>query len=269
MRYQLLVLDIDGTVTNTEKKVLERTREAVIRLQEQGIHVVLASGRPPEGVYPVARTLELERFSSYILAFNGARIIDVGSRRCVFEKTLPRHIPGRLLEDALKNQVGVAVYQPGVIVAGTMPDCYMKRESAVSKMPLRYCPEFMKKPNNPVNECLITGAPDILDVLEPAFSHKYFHEVEVYHSEPFYLEVVPKNVDKAYGLKHLLRLLGITKEEMVCCGDSYNDIRMLQCAGVGVAMANAEEAVKAVADYTTERDNDHDGIVEVIEKFFN
>ena len=75
-------------------------------------------------------------------------------------------------------------------------------------------------------------------------------------------------MDKAYGLKYLLRHLNIPKEEMVCCGDSYNDIRMLQYAGVGVAMANAPENVKLFADYVTERDNDHLGVAEVVERFF-
>ena len=74
-------------------------------------------------------------------------------------------------------------------------------------------------------------------------------------------------MDKAYGLKYLLQALGIPREKMVCCGDSYNDISMLQYAGLGIAMENAPEQVKMVADAVTEKDNDHDGIVEVIERF--
>lgn len=75
-------------------------------------------------------------------------------------------------------------------------------------------------------------------------------------------------MDKAYGLKHLLEILNIKREEMVCCGDSYNDISMIRFAGLGVAMANAQKKLKDSADYITERDNNHNGIVEVIERFF-
>ena len=75
-------------------------------------------------------------------------------------------------------------------------------------------------------------------------------------------------MNKAYSLKHLLNILGIKREEMVCCGDSFNDISMIQFAGMGVAMANAQEKLKNVADYVTEQDNNHNGIVEVIERFF-
>ena len=100
--YELLVLDIDGTVTNTEKEVTDRTREAVIQIQKKGVKVVLASGRPPQGVYPVARTLGLGKYDSFLLAFNGGRIIRLNTGECVFEKRLPRHIPKRLCKDAQK-----------------------------------------------------------------------------------------------------------------------------------------------------------------------
>ena len=99
-------------------------------------------------------------------------------------------------------------------------------------------------------------------------ARKYCHEAQVFRSEPFFLEVTPKNVDKAYCLRHLLEILGIKREEMVCCGDGFNDVSMIQYAGLGVAMANAQERVKEVAVYSTCYDNDHDGIAEVLEKFF-
>ena len=268
MNYQLLVLDIDGTVTNSKKEVLKKTREAVIRIQEQGIRVVLASGRPPEGVFPIARELQLDRFGSYVLAFNGARIIDFRTRNCMFEKCLPRHIPARLLEEAGKNGIGMAAYQEGFILSGTGTNKYLELESFISGMRIEHETDPSVFSRLSVNECLLTGDPQDMENLEPVFKRRYFHEVEIFNSEPFYLEVTPKNVDKAYGLKHLLRILEIPREAMVCCGDSYNDMGMLQTAGVGVAMANAPDRVKAVADYVTVNDNDHDGIAEVIERFF-
>ncbi len=88
MNYELLVLDIDGTVTNSKKEVMARTCEEVIRIQKQGIKVVLASGRPPEGIYPIARKLQLDQFDSYILAFNGGKIIHIKTGTCIFERRL-------------------------------------------------------------------------------------------------------------------------------------------------------------------------------------
>ena len=271
MKYKLLVLDIDGTTADSQKNIAPEIRDALIGLQDQGVRVVLASGRPPEGVFPVAEYLELARYGSYILAFNGGKIMEAGSRTCIFDKRLPGYLPRRLWEDAVKHGIGMAAYREGVIAAGTEPDSYMELESRITGMPIRYPADFSGS-SGPgafsVNECLLTGHPDELEALEPYLSYKYFHEAQVFHSEPWYLEVAPKQVDKAYGLKYLLRHLNIPKEAMVCCGDSYNDIRMLQYAGVGVAMANAPENVKLFADYVTERDNDHLGVAEVVERFF-
>lgn len=268
MKYQLLVLDIDGTANNSEKQVMEKTKKRIIELQENGIRVVLASGRPPQGVVSVAYELQMDRFGSYILAYNGSKIIECGTGRCIFEKYLPRHLPVSLWKAAKEDGVGFAAYRNDAIVAGTVPDKYMELESKVSSLPIEYHENFGKYMDFPVSQCLITGEPEDLETLEPVLTYKYVHEAQVFHSEPYYLEVTPKNVDKAYGLKHLLNILNIPREEMVCCGDSFNDLTMIQFAGVGVAMANAVDRLKALADYVTVSDNDHDGVAEAIEKFF-
>ncbi len=268
MNYELLVLDIDGTVTNSKKEVMARTCEEVIRIQKQGIKVVLASGRPPEGIYPIARKLQLDQFDSYILAFNGGKIIHIKTGTCIFERRLPAHIPKRLWKDALEYGIGMAAYGTGAILAGTIPDKYLKLESGISQMPIEYHKNLGTERKLEVNQCILTGDPDVLERIEPILFGRYFHQAQIFHSEPFYLEVSPKNVDKAYGLKHLLNILGIAREKMICFGDSYNDIRMLQYAGLGVAMKNGPEHVKAVADLVTKQDNDHDGIGEMIRYLF-
>lgn len=165
---------------------------------------------------------------------------------CLFEKRLPGHIPVRMREDADKYEVGIAVYQTGAILAGTEPDRYMQTEAEITGLEIHRCEDFDMVRKLDVNECLITGEPDDLEAIEPVLTMKYRHEAQVFHSEPWYLEVTPQNVDKAYGLKHLLKVLDIPREAMVCCGDSYNDIAMIQYAGVGAAMANGTDRLKAV-----------------------
>ena len=268
MEYKFLVLDIDGTVTNSQKEITPKTREAIIRLQEKGVPVAIASGRPPKGVYKVADCLCFQEFGSYILPFNGARILNYKTKECVFEKTLPLSLPARLWRDAVENRLGIITYRDEVIYSGTEPDEYMAIESRINDMPIEYREDFGSFINYPVNKCLMTGRGEDLEALEPMLAQKYIHEAQVFRSEPYFLEITPKNVDKAYSLKHLLPILGIRREELVCCGDGFNDVSMIQFAGLGVAMANAQEKVKERADYITERNNDQDGIAEVIEKFF-
>lgn len=268
MSYKLLVLDVDGTVTNSAKAVTKKTREAIIRLQERGVRVVIASGRAPNGVFPIAQALHLPRFKSYILAFNGAKIVDLQTRACIYEKFLPSCIPENLFKDSLKYRLGFLTYSDATLAAGTKPDRYMALESRISDMPIEYHRNFRPDGAHPVNGCLLTGKPAHIAQLEPVIADKYAAEAEIFRSEPCFLEVVPKGVDKGHSLKRLLRLLDIRWEQVVCCGDSFNDITMVKLAGVGVAMANAQNAVKEAADYVTKNDNDHDGVAEVIERYF-
>ena len=102
MGYRLLVLDIDGTVTNSRKEVTEETRKAIVRLQEKGVRVAIASGRHPKGVLPIAKILNFHETGNFILAFNGAKIIDVRQNTCVYERGFRLIFPpgcGRMLKN--------------------------------------------------------------------------------------------------------------------------------------------------------------------------
>jgi len=95
---------------------------------------------------------------------------------------------------------------------------------------------------------------------------KYGNELSIYRSEPFFLELMPMNIDKAYSLQILSGKIGLNKEQLISCGDGYNDLTMIRFAGLGVAMGNAQESVKSAADYVT-ASNDNNGVLKVIEKF--
>ena len=266
MDYKLLVLDIDGTATNSQKEVTPVTRDAVIRLQKTGVPVAIASGRPVPGVAPVADSFSFEEYGSYALCYNGAKIINWKTKECVYSKTLPEFLPRQLYQDACQYNTGILTYLPddSGIICGSHIDEYMQLESRICNIPIISGGEgFVSKVSFPVTKCLLTGNPDDIERLEPLIAKKYRHEANIFRSEPFYLEIMPKNVDKAYCLSKLLNILGIGREEIVCCGDSYNDITMIQYAGMGVAMANAKPEVKDVANCIT-RSNDDDGIAYVI-----
>lgn len=271
MDYKLLVLDIDGTATNSQKEVTPSTREAVIRLQEAGIPVAIASGRPTPGVAPIADIFDFDKYGSYTLSYNGAKITNWKTKECIYQKTLPISLAQRLFLDACRFDVGILTYSTDEtrLYCGRSIDQYMELEARICHLELVDCKDtFAKQITFPSVKFIFTGDPSILEVIEPILAEKYRHEANVFRSEPFFLEVLPKRVEKAYCLSKLLPLLGIKREEMVCCGDSYNDLSMIQYAGLGVAMANAKQPVKDIADYIT-LSNDEDGIAHVIEKFFH
>ena len=107
---------------------------------------------------------------------------------------------------------------------------------------------------------------DYLAMVEPRVKAALGKNFSVYRSEPFFLEVLPKGIDKALSLERLLEVIGMNREQMIACGDGYNDLSMIKFAGLGVAMENAVLPVRNAADYITDSNND-DGVGKVVEKF--
>ena len=267
MDYKVLALDIDGTLVNSKKEISKPTLEALIDIQEQGYHVVLASGRPTGGMVKYADALNFDKYGSFVLSFNGARITDWRTKETIFNQTVPNNVVPELLEIAKANDVGMVVYKEGdLIIAGTEINDYMMHEATLTGLPIEYRPEYFNNMECPTNKCLMAGEPEILIRLEKELQKRYHGLLLITRSEPFFLEFMPMNVDKAHSLVHLMNGLGMNAEQLICCGDGFNDISMIEIAGLGVAMENAQDRVKAAADYVTSS-NDDNGIVKVIEKF--
>ena len=133
-------------------------------------------------------------------------------------------------------------------------------------MQIKKVESFTSFVNYNVPKCLIVGNEKHIIKLEKEMKQKFCEEMSIYRSEPFFLELMPLNVDKAISLKRLLKHLSIDKSEMVACGDGYNDLSMIELAGLGIAMENAQPAVKEIADYIT-LSNDCAGVAAAIDKF--
>ena len=267
MRYEMLVLDLDGTLTNSEKKITPPTKEALLEIQEAGKKVVLASGRPTPGITPLAEMLRLADFGSYILAFNGARIINCRTGQIVYDKTVPPSaIP--VVYDIVKqfDNIDVITYTDKEIISGIKSNKYDEIEAMITGMPIVEVENFVEYIDFPINKFLVTGNPDLLDEVAEVLKERFHSFLNVYKSQPFFLEVVPQNIDKANSLQKLLNSIGLTADQMICCGDGYNDLSMIEYAGLGVAMANAEPLVKEKADFVT-KSNDEDGVLYVIDQF--
>lgn len=266
MNEKILVLDIDGTLTTSSKEISPETKKGIIRIQERGHLVMLASGRPTPGMMRYAKELELEKFGGYLLSFNGARIVNCRTGEIVYQRTLPRFVIPSLYHFAKEQHCGLITYCGDYVVSGTGMDEYIELETRINGMPVREVADFVDFVDFDVNKCLMTAPAGKAEVYVKLLQEKFADTLSIYRSEPFFIEIMPKNVDKATSLDRMLETVGLKKEDAICCGDGYNDITMIAYAGVGVAMANAREEVKAVADYVT-ASNDEDGLVDVIDKF--
>lgn len=263
---KMLVLDIDGTLTNSQKEITPETKKAIIAIQERGHKVMLASGRPTPGMRRYEQELELEKYGGYLLSFNGGRIINCRTGEIVFQKVFPSVLIPKLYKFAQKNHCGLVTYFGDKIISAFQPDEYVSIESRINGMKVQMVPNFTDFVDFEVNKLLMTAPPEKAERFEAILNEEYGDVISVYRSEPFFIELMPKGVDKASSIDRMLDTVGLTRENIICCGDGYNDMTMIEYAGVGVAMANAQEKVKEKADYIT-KSNDEDGIVQVIDEF--
>ena len=362
MKYKLLVLDIDGTLTNEKKEITRHTKQTILRMQKAGVKVVLASGRPAYGVVPTARELELEQYGGFILSYNGGRIVDCSTGRTIYEKTIPHKLMGGIygqvhdLDAALMTYEGdriitekpqdayvakesfinkmkvkgvgnfldyvtfpvvkclvaadggfILSYNGGRIVdcstgrtiyEKTIPhklmggiygqvhdldaalmtyegdriitekpqDAYVAKESFINKMKVKGVGNFLDYVTFPVVKCLVAADGGYLEAVEDKLKGYFGSQLSIFRSEPYFLEIMPKDIDKASSLERLRLQLGLERAEIAACGDGLNDISMIQYAGLGIAMANAQEAVKRVCDFVT-KSNEEEGVAYAIDRF--
>jgi len=166
---------------------------------------------------------------------------------------------------AKEHGVNILTYEDDLIITPNAGDEYVEKESTINKLKVKEIQDMETYVQFPVVKFLMLDEGNYLAMVEPKVKAALGRDYSVYRSEPYFLEILPKGVDKAASLERLLMKLGMSKDEMIACGDGYNDLSMIQYAGLGVAMENAVLPVKLAADYVTLSNND--GVAHVIEKF--
>lgn len=264
--YTIIALDLDGTLTNSKKEITPRTYDALMAAQQRGVKIILASGRPVYGMEHLAEQLRMEEYGGYVLAFNGGKLIDWRTKEVIMEQKLPNELVASIYHSAVDADLAVLTYRGKTIVTNKAFDRHVMHNAYINRLPLVELDDFLNEIEYPVNKCLIVGEPERLAVLEKKMLAEYGDTMGIFRSQPFFLECVPPGIDKAHTLEILCSKRGIKKEEIIACGDSWNDLSMIEYAGLGVAMGNAVDDLKAKADYVT-ASNEEDGIAEVIERF--
>ena len=264
--YKLIVLDLDGTLTNAKKEITLRTKQVLLRVQQKGMKIVLASGRPTCGIIPLAEELELSKYGGFILSYNGGKIVDYKTKKVLFEMILPSDVIPHLYRASKEYGTAILSYKDKSILTEHPEDKYVLIEANLNKMNIERVDSFTQALNFTVTKCLMVGESGKIAKAEKQLQEKLGNIMSVYRSEPFFLELVPQSIDKAKSLEYLLNYLKISQDEIIACGDGYNDVSMIRFAGLGVAMANACDDVKACADYVT-CSNEEDGVAHVVEKF--
>lgn len=271
--YKIIALDLDGTLTRTDKRISEHTRDVLIRAQKAGKKVVLASGRPTRGMAFLADELEMQRYGGTVLAFNGGEITDWQSGEVINSVVLPDDVLPLLYDFSKEKGFAVMTYCGGEIRTEEEGNKYIMKSAFRNRMNVKRVDSFLDaaKEWGHLPKCLIVGEPERLAVFEKemhefAKGHPCMAEIDFFRSEPYYLEVVPKGIDKGQCLQMVLDHYGLKSDSLIACGDAYNDVSMIRFAGLGVAMGNGQDCVKQIADYITDS-NEADGVAKVVEKF--
>jgi len=266
-KYKVLALDIDGTLTNSKKEITPAVLNAVRRLQNADIPVLLVSGRPEMGIEHVAKELGFYEYGGYVFAYNGGKIVNKKTGEVVLNQTLPKDMVQPVIDYIKDKDVAILTYNGNDIITEKPDDIYVQKEVMITHMNVRKVDNFSAAIDFPVNKFLITGEPSYLETLVEEMAEAFAPRLNIFRSEPFFIEVVSQGIDKALSLSKLMEMFGLSKENLVACGDGHNDVTMIDYAGMGVAMENACDEVKRVSNFIT-KSNDEDGVAFAIDKFF-
>lgn len=268
-KYKMLVTDMDYTLLNKEKQVSERNREALKRAVEKGVHMVVATGR----IYTSARIYaKLLRLSTPIIASNGAIIKDAS--KTVFRDILNQDTVREMLRLCHKYGAYCHFFTENTIYSEKLINVslrytewnkYMGEEDQVKIRIVDDGEEIIEAAKSEVLKAVVfDDDDDKIQKLREGIIETGI--VSVSQSMKHNLEVMNKGVTKGNAVRILAQMYGINREEIIAIGDNENDISMIEYAGLGIAMGNAEESLKRVANHIT-GDYQEDGVAEAIEQF--
>lgn len=267
MKYRLLVLDVDGTLVDSKKEISKQTLATLLKVQQMGVRIVLASGRSPFGLRHLIDKLELKNNGGYLLSYNGGQVIDVQNDEVLFEKRIDPKMFPYLERKARKNGFGFFTYHKNQLITTNPENEHIRNEAKLNGMEIVAVDNLSESVGfSPCKCVLVSDDEDALVGLKDHWRKRLAGVLDVYRSEPFFLEVVPEFIDKGNTLGVLIDRLDITADRVMAIGDGRRDFSMLQLAGLSVAMGNASDSIKACADYITES-NDLDGVALAVQKY--
>ncbi len=267
MTIKLIAIDMDGTLLNSNHEISKRVKQAITSARQQGVYVVLTTGRPYIGVKSYLQQLGIQNDDEYCITYNGALVQQVVSGTPVIENTL--NYEDYLYFQQLSESLGVHfhafdftdLYTPNRFISP-----YTIREGYLTGIQVIFCPAEEMDPHIQLPKVMMIDDPALLDAAIKKIPEDAFQKYTLLKSADFFLEILSKKADKGISVAKLAERLSIDRQQVMAIGDHANDLPMVSYAGIGVAMANAIDEVKHVSQYIT-TSNDEDGVALAIEKF--
>ncbi len=260
--YKLIAADLDDTLLNDQLQVSSRNRRAFSLAQEKGLKVTIATGRMYRSALRVAADLDIK---GPIITYQGALVKGAADGKIFFHRPVPLEFAKDVLAEGYKAGVHMNIYLDDQLYVDHLTEeaQFYVNQAKVDVFEVGNLINFLNKEPTKV---LYMGESSMLDDLQKQLKERFKDELYITKSKPYYLEFMHPKATKMHGLAAVAKHFNILPEEIIAFGDSYNDIEMLEYAGLGVAMGNSPQDIKNVADLVTETNN-NDGVADVIEKF--
>lgn len=264
-----IFIDIDGTLRNSKREVTKETIEAVKKMKDIGINIILCSGRPRRYVENIAKTCLA---SKYIISLNGAEIYDYENDKIIYSKPIEKDDTAKIYNISQKSDVA----------------CIMNTSNGSRVTNIRYevdgtetvinnsITEFLVEDS--VNQCTVTSKnhnniariiPSIekMENVKIINRHKSFIEESYPKDGNIYIDIVHKKISKGTAIEELCKYLQIDLAKTIGIGDSQNDIEMLETVSCKVAMGNATEYIKKISTKQIDT-NDNNGVAKFLEEIY-
>ena len=288
--YKLVVIDLDGTMLNSYGVVKNETKEVIKKVEKQGEEVVVASGRPIDSIKEIAKEIESK---NYFIAGNGAIIYDIKNDEIIYEKTLSKEKVLEIIKICEDNSISYNIYTENEILATSLKynvlyyhkENLKKEESKKTKINLvknmyeyiqnKEDVKFLKiticDESKAVFNSIIRKIKEIKEIEVLEISHMSRKTIkqgtEEFEISYYYTEISAGDVDKWNAIEFLMEKLKIKREEIMAIGDNLNDRKMIENAGLGVAMGQSTPTILELADEVTSS-NDEEGISKILQKYY-
>lgn len=258
---KLIALDLDDTLLNDDRQITDLTVRALQECAQKGIYVVLCSGRAENAILPFVRRLQIAGLETgrYLIAINGCSVFDLHRRQNIFCRKVEPEVLLRANQLAEAAGLFSEVYTPDTI--------YYRKETKWTRLDVDLCglkgqevQDYENFLQQGFTKMLIPGQPEELLKLQTILRQEFKERAVIFTSKPYFLEFLPPGCGKGEAVSWLANELNIPMQKTMGFGDSMNDESLIRMTGHGVAMCNGLDAIKSIAPYVTDFDNNHDGI---------
>lgn len=263
---KLCTIDLDGTLFDNEKNISAMNQEAILKANEQGCKIVIASGRPIHGIVDVLAKLNLFKQDDYVICYNGAKVFNTQTGDTIYTSTISGRTIKEIYFESKRLGLFFHAFRKNEQLITPLENPYTDVEKRINHIDAKVVDIDSIKDDEEFLKCMIVGAEEDLTKGMKSLNPKLNETYCVTRSSKIFLEFLNKKTNKGTALEALAKHLSIPMEETMAIGDAGNDLEMIQRAGIGVAMENAFEEVKKVANAITTSNNDS-GVARAIQKF--